>query len=83
MELNLAAMLAFTAGGFIYIATSDLVPALRGKALRSSIPAQFAFTLVGIMSMQLILWWESANFLLTLEHYRVPASAEFPRLGQL
>jgi len=63
MELNLAAMLAFTAGGFIYIATSDLVPLLRGKALRSSIPAQFAFTLVGIMSMQLILWWESANFL--------------------
>ena len=59
MELNLAAMLAFTAGGFIYIATSDLVPLLRGKALRSSIPAQFAFTLVGIMSMQLILWWES------------------------
>ena len=63
MELNLTAMLAFTAGGFIYIATSDLVPLLRGKALRSSIPVQFAFTLVGIMSMQLILWWESANFL--------------------
>jgi len=63
MELNLSAMLAFTAGGFIYIATSDLVPLLRSEKLKSSIPVQFASTFVGIMSMQAILWWESAKLL--------------------
>ena len=63
MELNLSAMLAFTAGGFIYIATSDLVPLLRSEKLKASIPVQFASITIGILSMQAILWWESANFL--------------------
>ncbi len=63
MELNLSAMLAFTAGGFIYIATSDLVPLLRSEQLKASIPVQFASTMIGIMSMQAILWWEGANLL--------------------
>ena len=59
MELGLGAMLAFTAGGFIYIATSDLVPLLRSKELKVGIPMQFAATMVGILSMQSILWYES------------------------
>ena len=59
MELNLSAMLAFTAGGFIYIATSDLVPLLRSDQCSASIPTQFTSTMVGIISMQAILWWES------------------------
>lgn len=63
MELNLSEMLAFTAGGFIYIATSDLVPLLRSEKLKASIPVQFASITIGILSMQAILWWESANFL--------------------
>lgn len=63
MELNLSAMLAFTAGGFIYIATSDLVPLLRSEKLKASIPEQFASITIGILSMQAILWWESANLI--------------------
>ena len=59
IELNLSAMLAFTAGGFIYIATSDLVPLLRSDQCSASIPTQFTSTMVGIISMQAILWWES------------------------
>ena len=59
IELNLSAMLAFTAGGFIYIATSDLVPLLRSDQCSASIPPQFTSTMVGIISMQAILWWES------------------------
>ena len=62
MELNLSAMLAFTAGGFIYIATCDLVPLLRSEQLKISIPVQFVSTMVGIFSMQAILWLEGAYF---------------------
>ena len=62
IELNLSAMLAFTAGGFIYIATSDLVPLLRSDQCSASIPTQFTSTMVGIISMQAILWWESITF---------------------
>ena len=59
MELGLGAMLAFTAGGFIYIATSDLVPLLRSKEVNIGLPAQFGGTLIGILSMQSILWFEN------------------------
>ncbi len=58
MELGLAAMLAFTAGGFIYIATSDLVPLLRSNELKIRLSSQFTGTLLGILSMQSILWFE-------------------------
>ena len=58
MELGLAAMLAFTAGGFIYIATSDLVPLLRSNELKIRLSTQFTGTLLGILSMQSILWFE-------------------------
>ena len=59
MELGLAAMLAFTAGGFIYIAASDLVPLLRSRELKVGLPMQFTATIVGILSMQSILWYEN------------------------
>tara|TARA_X000001036_G_scaffold395746_1_gene396905 strand:- start:2341 stop:2529 length:189 start_codon:yes stop_codon:yes gene_type:complete len=59
MELGLGAMLAFTAGGFIYIAACDLVPLLRSKEMKVGISMQFAATMVGILSMQSILWYES------------------------
>ena len=62
IELGLSAMLAFTAGGFIYIATCDLVPLLRTKELKISLPSQFTATMVGIFSMQSILWFESINY---------------------
>ena len=52
-------MLAFTAGGLIYIATSDHVPLLRSDQCSASIPTQFTSTMVGVISMQAILWWES------------------------
>jgi len=59
MELGLGAMLALTAGGFIYIAASDLVPLLRSNELKVALPIQFAATLVGVLSMQSILWLEN------------------------
>ena len=59
MELRLGAMLAFTAGGFIYIAASDLVPLLRSNELKLGLTAQYTATLVGVLSMQSILWFES------------------------
>ena len=62
MELGLWAMLAFTAGGFIYIATSDLVPLLRTSELKARLPAQFAATLFGVLSMQSILWVENLTY---------------------
>jgi len=60
MQLGLGALLAFTAGGFIYIATSDLVPLLRDTAIKVGFRGQFASILTGIVSMQSILWVESA-----------------------
>ena len=62
MELGLWAMLAFTAGGFVYIATSDLVPLLRTRELKSRLPTQFAATLFGVLSMQSILWMENLTY---------------------
>ena len=62
MELGLGAMLAFTAGGFIYIAASDLVPLLRSNELKVQLPTQFTATLIGIFSMQSILWFENITY---------------------
>ena len=62
IELGLSAMLAFTAGGFIYIATCDLVPLLRTRELKISLSAQFTATMIGIFSMQSILWLERVNY---------------------
>ena len=62
LELGLGAMLAFSAGGFIYIATCDLVPLLRSNELKIGLPAQFVAATVGIFSMQAILWFESINY---------------------
>jgi zinc and cadmium transporter len=59
MELSLGALLAFTAGGFIYIATTDLMPLLRQASARLSLPVQATATLVGVFSMQAILWLEA------------------------
>jgi len=59
MELGLGSMLAFTAGGFIYIAVSDLVPLLRSKELNVTVPVQLIATLIGVVSMQSILWLEN------------------------
>ncbi len=59
MELGLGAMLAFTAGGFIYIAASDLVPLLRSKELNVGLPTQITASLIGVFSMQSILWLEN------------------------
>jgi len=61
MELGLSAMLSFTAGGFIYIASSDLVPLLRSKIIKINLSTQFAGTLIGILSMQSILWFENLS----------------------
>jgi len=59
MELSLGALLAFTAGGFIYIATTDLMPLLRQASARLTLPVQAAATFVGVLSMQAILWLEA------------------------
>ncbi len=59
MELSLGALLAFTAGGFIYIATTDLMPLLRQASARLSLPIQASATMVGVFSMQAILWLEA------------------------
>lgn len=59
MELSLGALLAFTAGGFIYIATTDLMPLLRQASARLSLPMQATATMVGVLSMQAILWLEA------------------------
>jgi zinc and cadmium transporter len=59
MELSLGALLAFTAGGFIYMATTDLMPLLRQASARLSLPIQATATMVGLFSMQAILWLEA------------------------
>ena len=61
MELGLSAMLSFTAGGFIYIATSDLVPLLRSNKIKINFSTQFIGTIIGILSMQSILWFETIS----------------------
>jgi len=62
MELSLGGLLAFTAGGFIYIATTDLMPLLRQATARLSLPVHVCATIVGVFSMQAILWLEALTF---------------------
>jgi zinc and cadmium transporter len=59
MSISLPALLALTAGGFIYIATSDLIPLLRDNKVRLPLGAQMTATVVGIACMQSILWLEA------------------------
>ena len=58
MEIGLSGMLAFTAGGFIYIATSDLIPLLQTKKIDIDLIGGFVGVLLGILAMQSILWFE-------------------------
>ena len=57
--LNLSALLAITAGGFIYIATTDLIPLLRQPNMKLTLPIQVTATAIGVISMQAILWLEA------------------------
>lgn len=60
-DLSLSALLAVTAGGFIYIAATDLIPILRERAAAMPLPLQLSTTALGVVSMQAVLW---------LEHWR-------------
>ncbi|MDP2228576.1 MAG: ZIP family metal transporter [Moraxellaceae bacterium] len=59
MSLSLPALLALTAGGFIYVATSDLIPLLRNVEVRLPLQVQVLATITGIACMQSILWVET------------------------
>ncbi len=58
ISLDLAILLAITAGGFLYIALANLMPVvLPLKEPRLMIP-QAGTMLIGVLSMQLLLWFE-------------------------
>ncbi len=59
MTLSLSALLAITAGGFIYIATTDLIPLLRQSRMKLALPMHITATAAGVISMQAILWLEA------------------------
>jgi zinc and cadmium transporter len=59
ITLSLSALLAITAGGFIYIATNDLIPLLRQSRMKLALPMHLAATAAGVISMQDILWLEA------------------------
>lgn len=59
MTVSLHALLALTAGGFIYIATSDLIPLLRNVEAKLSLRVQAFATIAGIGCMQGIVWMEA------------------------
>ncbi len=59
ITLSLSALLAITAGGFIYIATTDLIPLLRQSGMKLALPMHVAATAAGVISMQAILWLEA------------------------
>ena len=59
MTISLPALLALTAGGFIYVATSDLIPLLRSAEIRLPMHVQVIATVIGIACMQSILWVEA------------------------
>ena len=59
ITLNLSALLAITAGGFIYIATTDLIPLLRQPSMKLALPIQVTATAIGVISMQTIVWLEA------------------------
>ncbi|MGG7055675.1 ZIP family metal transporter [Nitrosomonas sp. ANs5] len=59
ITLSLSALLAITAGGFIYIATTDLIPLLRQSRMKLALPMHAAATAAGVFSMQALLWLEA------------------------
>jgi len=48
---NLTLLLAFAAGGFIYVATTDLIPELHKETKTAKSAAQFLFLVLGILLM--------------------------------
>jgi len=58
MKFNLALLLAITAGGFVYIALAKLMPLVVPVMGRSAPIAQFATMLIGVLSMQILVWIE-------------------------
>lgn len=58
VEFSLGPLLAVTAGGFIYIATTDLMPLLRERGSLMPLPQQMSATAVGVLAMQAIVWLE-------------------------
>lgn len=58
LDLNLAVLLAITAGGFVYIALAVLMPLLFPVKERASPIPQFGTILIGVLSMQALLWVE-------------------------
>ena len=59
IDLSLGALLSVTAGGFIYIAATDLIPLLRERPARVPLPLQLGATAIGVAAMQAILWLEA------------------------
>jgi zinc and cadmium transporter len=49
---------AFAAGSFIYIAGSDLVPELKNQKITKNSIIEFAFVIIGILAMYLLLFLE-------------------------
>lgn len=60
-DLSLSTLLAFTAGGFIYIAATDLIPLLRERASALPLATQLSATALGVASMQAVLWLEKVG----------------------
>ncbi len=58
ISLNLSVLLAVTAGGFIYIALAVLMPLLIPAKEQSPPIPQFGTILIGVLSMQMLLWVE-------------------------
>ena len=58
INFNLALLLAFTAGGFIYIALANLMPLFLPTREPSAPIPQFGTMLIGVLSMQMLLWIE-------------------------
>ena len=57
-SFNLAMLLAITAGGFIYIALANLMPLLLPARGQTTPLPQFGTLLIGLLSMQMLLWVE-------------------------
>lgn len=58
ISFNMPMLLAITAGGFIYIALANLMPVLLPARERFALIPQFGTLLVGVLSMQVLLWVE-------------------------
>lgn len=58
ISFNMPMLLAITAGGFIYIALANIMPLLLPARERFALVPQFCTLLIGVLSMQLLLWVE-------------------------